>query len=51
VALERLAALPWPVMREPILAYLSAGVRPSSLWCYRQEAGAQIDLVEVLAGD
>ena len=50
VARERLAVLRWRVMREPILAYLGAAVRPGSLWCYRQGAHAQLDLVEVFAG-
>jgi len=33
-AIERLAALPWWRMREPLLAYLKGDSAPGSLWLY-----------------
>ncbi|HEV3365401.1 MAG TPA: NUDIX hydrolase [Acidimicrobiia bacterium] len=34
-AIARAAAIPWPAMRDPLVACLSAGRPPASLWCYR----------------
>jgi 8-oxo-dGTP diphosphatase len=35
-ALRRLRALPWPEMRDPILAYLRGEAGRGSVWLYRQ---------------
>ena len=35
-AIQRLAALPWRNMREPVIAYLRGEVGAGALWVYRQ---------------
>jgi 8-oxo-dGTP diphosphatase len=39
-AIERLAQLPWRMMREPILAHLRGEVGTGALWLYRQQLDA-----------
>ena len=47
-AISRLQALSWPVMREPIVAYLRGEVSPASAWLYRRQAGPGAVLVAKL---
>lgn len=43
-AIERLAGLPWPNMRDPIIAYLRGAAEAGAVWIYRRAAG-QVVLV------
>jgi 8-oxo-dGTP diphosphatase len=43
-AVEKLENLPWPVMREPIVAYLRGESKPGTLWCYRRQSNGQDEL-------
>jgi len=47
-AIEALSALPWQVMREPILAYLQGDTRIGTFWLYRSQPDGQANLVERL---
>lgn len=49
-AVERLEALPWRFMREPIIACLRDGIGPGSLWCYREDGDGDQTLIECLPG-
>ena len=44
-ALARLGALPWRVMREPALAYLTGQTPQGSSWFYRSTAPHAVDLL------
>jgi 8-oxo-dGTP diphosphatase len=48
-ALDKLQALPWLVMGEPLVAYLHSAVSAGSLWLYRQQADGSQYLVTKLA--
>jgi 8-oxo-dGTP diphosphatase len=45
-AIGRLQALPWPSMREPVVAYLSGEARPGSVWLYRRQPEGDERLVK-----
>jgi 8-oxo-dGTP diphosphatase len=47
VALERLAALPYRNMREPLMAYLRGEVGAGALWVYRREAGEVVPITVI----
>lgn len=47
-AIEALSALPWQVMREPIVAYLQGRSEPGELWLYRSHQNGQTNLLERL---
>jgi 8-oxo-dGTP diphosphatase len=49
-AIERLAHLPWRMMREPILAYLRGEVGAGALWQYRQEGDAPAPVARLAPG-
>lgn len=49
-ALERLAAIPWLVMREPLLAYLHGSAGAGSVWLYNQDGDATPRLITRLQG-
>ena len=36
-AISKLRALPWPSMREPVVAYLRGEASPGSVWLYRRQ--------------
>lgn len=40
-AIAKLEHLPWPMMREPIVAHLRGEAAPGTLWLYRYQAGGQ----------
>jgi 8-oxo-dGTP diphosphatase len=44
-AIGKLRALPWPSMREPVVAYLSGEAGPGSAWLYRRHADGNEDLI------
>ncbi len=44
-AIFKLAQLPWPMMREPIIAHLRGEADPGSLWLYRYQADGSATLV------
>jgi 8-oxo-dGTP diphosphatase len=44
-AIDRLRALPWPSMREPVVAYLSGEAGPGSVWLYRRPAAGDEELI------
>ncbi len=45
-AITKLAQLPWPMMREPIIAHLRGEASPGSLWLYRGQADGTSTLVD-----
>ncbi|MCG8353912.1 MAG: hypothetical protein MI924_39610, partial [Chloroflexales bacterium] len=45
-ALDKLDALPWRAMREPLAAYLRGDAPAGSMWLYRQSADDDTDLLE-----
>jgi ADP-ribose pyrophosphatase YjhB (NUDIX family) len=45
-AIAKLMELPWPMMREPIIAHLRGEAAPGSYWLYRYEADGQATLIE-----
>lgn len=47
-ALEALSALPWQVMREPILAYLRGESALGTFWLYRSHRDGRTNLIEQL---
>jgi 8-oxo-dGTP diphosphatase len=49
-ALERLAAIPWRVMREPLLAYLEGRTSAGCVWLYHQEGDQAPQLITRLQG-
>ena len=44
-AIGRLQALPWPSMREPVVACLSGEAGPGSVWLYRRQPAGDERLV------
>jgi 8-oxo-dGTP diphosphatase len=44
-AIGRLQALPWPSMREPVVAYLSGEASLGSVWLYRRHPAGDEQLV------
>lgn len=50
-ALEKLEQLPWPMMREPIVAHLRGEVSPGALWLYHYQPGGSAQLVDVVGRD
>jgi 8-oxo-dGTP diphosphatase len=44
-AIDRLRSLPWPSMREPVVAYLSGEAGPGSVWLYRRPAAGDEELI------
>jgi len=44
-AIERLKALPWRRMREPLLAYLGGESKPGSVWLYRRRPDGNEELL------
>ena len=49
-ALEKLQALPWRVMREPLMAYLRGEMSAGSVWLYRQD-GDDARRIALLSAD
>ncbi len=49
-ALEALSALPWQVMREPILAYLRGQSGTGSFWLYRSYRDGRTNLIKQIQG-
>ena len=45
-AIGRLQALPWPSMREPVVAYLSGEAGPGRVWLYRRQSEGDERLVK-----
>jgi 8-oxo-dGTP diphosphatase len=44
-AIDRLRALPWPSMREPVVAYLSGEAGPGRVWLYRRRLEGDEELI------
>lgn len=49
-ALERLADIPWRIMREPLLAYLKGRTSAGSVWLYNQDGNEPPRLIARLQG-
>ena len=49
-AIARLELLPWPTMREPIVAHLRGEVPPGTLWLFHEEADGATTLVGRVPG-
>jgi 8-oxo-dGTP pyrophosphatase MutT (NUDIX family) len=45
-AIAKLVELPWPMMREPIIAHLRGEAAPGSYWLYRYQADGQGTLID-----
>jgi 8-oxo-dGTP diphosphatase len=44
-AIDRLRALPWQSMREPVIAYLRGEASPGSVWLYRRQPEGDEELI------
>ena len=49
-AVRRLRDLPWPVVREPVIACLRGEMAPGAMWMYRRRADGSQELVAQLPG-
>lgn len=49
-AIEKLERLPWPTMREPILAYLRGEAGRGTVWLYREQPDGANELVARIDG-
>lgn len=45
-AIAKLEQLPWPMMRDPIIAHLRGDAAPGSCWLYRYQADGQATLID-----